>query len=174
MARTLRNITFVYVVREDRILAAMNAGLREAWSCWLTRRLSLALLERATGYVQSSSGLAQRAPSELRGELHNFEREAAIANTAGAMSTTPPEVLQATVDWAELADRIAITQQGEGYRFELYGVSGDVAVGVLQRNEIQRVLQMLQAEVGKAGWLAPANPQATPAPAPDVPKPLRN
>ena len=36
----LRSITFAYRAREDRVLAAVNLGQAEAWSCWLTRRLS--------------------------------------------------------------------------------------------------------------------------------------
>ena len=63
--RALRSITFVYVPREDRILAAINAGRDDAWSCWLTRRLALAVLERTTDFVASSSDLAQRAPADF-------------------------------------------------------------------------------------------------------------
>ena len=48
MLRTLKTITFVYAPQEDRIAAAINAGGPDAWSCWLTRRLALAVLERAT------------------------------------------------------------------------------------------------------------------------------
>ena len=175
MARTLRNITFVYVPREDRILGAINAGHRDAWSCWLTRRLALAVLERTTQYIASTSDLAQRAPSDFRGEMIAFERDAAIAKTAGAMSVTPPDVIKSTASWAELAERLTISQQGEGYRFELHGLSGDVAAGVLKRTELQRILQMLHAEVVKAGWLAsPAKPQTAPAPTATDPKPARH
>jgi len=172
MARTLRNITFVYVPREDRILAAVNAGLREAWSVWLTRRLTLALLERTGEYLRSRSDLAQRAPAELRGEMHAFERDAAIAKTKGAMSVTPPDVLQSTASWAELAERVAITPQGEDYRLELFGHSGDTAAAAVKGAELQRILQMLQSEVAKAGWLAPpVKPQTAPTPAASEPKP---
>jgi len=72
MLRTLKNLTFVYVPREDRVLAAINAGQQEAWSCWLTRRLALAVLERATAYVARTSDMAQRAPADLRGEFVAF------------------------------------------------------------------------------------------------------
>lgn len=175
MARTLRNITFVYTPREDRILAAINAGLREAWSVWLTRRLTLALLERTTQFLRSRSDLAQRAPAELRGEMHAFERDAAIARTKGAMSVTPTDVLQSTASWAELAERLTIKPQADNYRLELFGQSGDMAAGVVKPAELQRILQMLQAEVAKAGWLAsPVKAEAAPTPAPTEPKPLRN
>ena len=175
MARTLRSITFVYVPREDRILAAVNAGHREAWSCWLTRRLTLAVLEKTADYLASSSDLAQRAPADFRGEAIAFERDAALAKTQNAMSVTPADVLQATANWAELADRLAITQHPEGYQLELYGVSGDSAAGVVKRPELQRLLQMLQLEAAKSGWLpVTAKPQAAAPPAASDPKPLRN
>ena len=92
MLRALKTITFLYVPQEDRIAGTINAGHPDAWSCWLTRRLALAVLERATDYIANTSNLAQRAPAELRGEAIAFEREAAIAKTAPAMSQTPPEI----------------------------------------------------------------------------------
>jgi hypothetical protein len=174
--RALRSITFVYVPREDRILAAINAGHREAWSCWLSRRLTLAVLEKTAEYLASSSNLAQRAPADFRGEAIAFERDAAIARTQSAMSVTPADVLQATASWAELAERLAIVHHAEGYQLELHGLSGDSAAGVVKRPELQRMLQMLQLEVAKAGWLPVpgAKPQAGSAPPPGDPKPLRN
>jgi hypothetical protein len=174
MLRALKTLTFVYVPREDRVMAAINAGHGDAWSCWLTRRLSLAILERAPQYLQSKSDLTQRAPADLRSEMASFEREAAIAKTAGAMSVTPPQVLQQSASAAELADRLSITQQSEGFRFELLGLTGAGAGAVFRADELQRTLQMLQGEVVKAGWIAAATKPQAAAPAPADPKLLRN
>jgi hypothetical protein len=173
--RALKTITFVYDPREDRVLGVLNAGLAEAWSCWLTRRLALALLERAVNYVANTSELAQRTPADFRGDSIAFEREAAIASTAKAMSTTPPNVLQATVPAAELADRVTIAPHGDKLRIELHGRDEEGAAGVVSRAELQRILQMLQAAVAKAGWLAaPVKSQPAPTPAAADPKPIRH
>lgn len=173
--RTLRSVTFVYVPREDRILAAINAGHSDAWSCWLTRRLALAVLERTTDYITGSSDLAQRAPADLRAEMVAFERDAAIAKTAPAMSVTAGVVLNSTAEAAELADRLTVAQQANGFRFELRGRSDEGAAGIVARAELQRMLQMLQGEIGKAGWVAaPAKPQAAPTPAIPQTKPARH
>jgi hypothetical protein len=173
--RVLKTITFVYDTREDRILAAINAGHPAAWPCWLSRRLALALLDRAAEYLLSTSALAQRAPADFRGEFVAFERDAAIANTADAMSNTPTDVLKSSATRAELAERVTISNQGNRFRLELRGQSGGGAVGVPTRAEIQRILQMLQAEVAKAGWLAtPAKSQAAPATDTAGPKPIRH
>jgi len=175
MPRALRSVTFVYVPREDRILTAINAGHPDAWSCWLTRRLALAVLERTTNYIAGSSNLAQRAPADLRSEMIAFERDAAIAKTAAAMSNTPGAVLTSTAAAAELADRLTISQHGDGFRLELRGQIDEGVAGVLKRAELQRLLQMLQAEIAKAAWLAaPAKPQTAPAPAAPDTKPARH
>jgi len=173
--RVLTTITFVYETREDRVLAAINAGQAEAWSCWLTRRVVLALLEPATEFLASTSTLAQRAPADFRGEFVAFERDAAIATTAKAMSKTPAGVLKSSATAAELADRLTISRDGDRFRLELRGQAGGGAAGRLTRAELQRVLQMLQAEVAKAGWLAlPGKSQAAPAAAASDPKPVRH
>jgi hypothetical protein len=83
--------------------------------------LALAVLQRATEYLVSTSDLAQRAPAEFRGEVVAFEREAAIAKTAPAMSSTSPAVLKASTDTAELAERLTISREGEAFRLELRG-----------------------------------------------------
>lgn len=160
--QVLTSVTFVYAMREDRILAAINPGRPEAWSCWLTRRIVLALLERVAEILANTSALAQRAPAEIRGELVAFEREAAMAKTAPRMSQTPADALNASASAAELVERLSITNQGDNFRVELHGVRGGGAAGVLARAGLQRILQMLQDEVTKAGWLATA---AKPQPA---------
>ena len=175
MLRRIRTLTFVYVVREDRVMTAVNAGHAESWSCWLTRRLALAVLDRAATYLASTSPLAQRAPAELRNEMTAFEREAGIAKTAAAMSVTPPAILKQSETVAELADRLTIAQQGEAFRLELHGPGEDGAAGLFKRAELQRVLQMLQVEVTKAGWTAvPGQPPAASPSAPAADKPFRH
>ncbi len=175
MLRTLKTVTFLYVPHEDRIAAAINAGHPDAWSCWLTRRLALAVLERATDYVASTSNLAQRAPAELRREAIAFEREAAIAKTAPAMSQTAPEILKSSAAAAELAERLTIAREQDVFRLELRGQSGNGATGAVKREELQRILQMLQAVVMQAGWLvAPVAVQPAAAPAAADPKPARH
>ena len=168
-----KSVTFVYKPREDRILAIINAGHPEAWSCWLTRRLVLALLSRVTDLLANTSALAQRAPADIRHELVAFERDAAMANTAKAMSQTPAEVLKTNAAVTELAERLTISSRGDSLQVELRGESGGGAAGVLTRAELQRILQMLQTEVAKANWLdtsvkssaAPATGEAASKPA---------
>jgi hypothetical protein len=174
--QVLTTVTFVYEPREDRIAAAINAGRPEAWSCWLTRRLALALLERGSGYLTKTSDLAAQAPADLRGEFAAFEREAALASTADAMTKTPPEILRSSASTAELAEQLTISRNNKGgFKFELRGQSGEGAAGVLTRAEMQRMLAMLRSVVAKAGWIAvPPVPQASRSAAADLPKPVRH
>ena len=171
----LKSITFAYNTPEDRILAAINPGRPEAWSCWLTRRLVLALVSRSQEFVANTSPLVQRASVEQRGELVAFEREAAIVKTAQAMSHTPPEVVKSAVPTAELAQRVTIASQGDNLRLEIRGVAWGGADGTVTRPEFQRILQMLQQEVIKSGWLVPpADPGPAAAPDAATVKPSRH
>ncbi len=156
----LKFVTFIYAMQQDRILVAINPGTPEAWSCWLTRRTALPLLEQAREILAKTSALAQRAPTENRSEIVAFERHAAMVETAQRMNRIPADALNASARSAELVDRLSIANQGENFRFELRGLGGGGAAGMLRRVGIQRILQMLEDEVAKAGWAdSPAKPQ---------------
>jgi hypothetical protein len=172
---TLKSITFAYDPREDRVLAVVNPGQTPTWSCWLTRRLVLSLLENGAKFLANTSTLVKRAAPDARREVAAFEREAAVAKTARAMSVTPPDVLKMTVAAAELVHQVTLTQLGERIRMELRGIAGGGSEAGLTRAELQRVLDMLHAEVVKAAWsAAPAAVAPASPPAEQPPKPARH
>ena len=111
---TFKSITFSYRPLEDRVLAAVNLGKSDAWSCWLTRRLSLAVLERADTFLARTSLLAKRAGPTYKGELVAFEQNAAMAATERAVSPTPRDVLDTCATGAELAIELTMTAKGGG------------------------------------------------------------
>ena len=94
----------------------------------------------------------KQAPADVRGELLTFEREAAMATTAKAMSNTPANVLKASATAAKLVERLTISSRTDWFRLELRGETESGVTGWLTRAELQRVLLMLQVEVTKAGW----------------------
>lgn len=151
--QVLTSVVFVYAMQQDRILAAVNPGSPQAWSCWLTRRVVLALLQQAAQILAKTSALAQRMPAANQGEIVAFEHEAAMAKTAERMTSVPADVLTASACAAELVDRVSITKQDDNFRVELRGLKGGGAVGMLRRVGLQRILQMLENEVAKAGWV---------------------
>ena len=70
---------------------------------------------------------------------------------------------------------MTITPAGESFRLELLGLNGAGAAALFKLVELQRMLQMLQAEVAKAGWLlSPAKPQTSAEPVTADPKPFRH
>jgi hypothetical protein len=174
MARALKSVNFSYVAEEDRVLAAINPGGPEAWSCWLTRRVVLALLARAAEFLASTSHVMQQAPASVRGELVTFEREVAMAKTAKAMSVTPPAVLKASAREAELVVRVTISGQADNFRIELQGEKGGGAAGLFSRAEVQRVLQMLKVAVAKADWFGTPAAPVDPGAGETGPKPVRH
>jgi hypothetical protein len=122
-------------------------------------------------FLATTSPLAQRAAPDQRHEVAAFERDAALATTAQALSATPTDALSPSAASAELADRLTITQQGQDFRFELIGDRGGGATGMVLRAEFQRILRMLEGEVIKAGWVnviaasAPVAQEGAPKPA---------
>ena len=161
--RVLKSLSFVYDPREDRILAAVNAGTAEAWSCWLTRRVTLALLAKIHEILADTSSLAQQTPATARGQIMAFERDAALHQTASRMTQIPPNVVADSATMGELIEQLSIGPQGDGFRVELRGLKGGMAAGVLRRVGLQRIAQMLQDEMVKAGWMeTPAKPLTDP------------
>jgi hypothetical protein len=56
------------------------------------------------------------------------------------MSQTPPEVLKSSTAAAEPADQLTISREQDAFRLELRGQSGNGTVGVVKREELQRIL----------------------------------
>jgi hypothetical protein len=129
----------------------------------------MALLAKSAEFLATTSTLVQRAAPEHRSDLASFERESAMAQTAPAMSPTPREVVKAAPPAAELAQTVTITKRGDRYQIDIHGDGGGGVTGILARAELQRIMQMLQEVVVKAGWTgaaaaAMAAPQQPPAP----------
>lgn len=167
--RLLKSIAFSYDPSEDRILAAVNAGLPEAWACWLTRRLTLAALHEARKFLDSTSTVALRAAGEFRQEIIAIERAAAIENTVKALRKASATILQASATRADRAASVKVTIRGAGFQLELHGRDGEVAGCLIDRDHLQRILQMLDEEVKKASWMRPPEAPAQSAAAPPDP-----
>jgi hypothetical protein len=149
----LKAIAFSFDLAQDRILAVVNPGALDSWAFWLTRRLVRTLLARLPTTLEKSSPLAKQAPADHRSEIVAFEKEAAMASTAPAMSQTDNSIMRNNAAAAELAVQLSLSEQGDGFRLVLQGERGGQAAGVVGRAELQRILQMLQGEAAKAGWM---------------------
>jgi hypothetical protein len=171
--RTINAIALAYDAAQDRVLAVINPGGVNSWSYWLTRRLIVQLLGRLPAALAATSKVAKQAPVEYRSELATFEREAAIAKTAAAMSKTDNGVLRMNAAAAELAVTVSLEDKGDTLRFILVGERGGQAAGTMSRPDLQRIIYMLEQEVAKAEWIVPAAPPAAAADAPAAPTPKR-
>jgi hypothetical protein len=148
----LKTVTFIYDIREDRILAAINAGDTDSWSCWLTRRMALALLAKADEFLSKTSKLLQNATAETREQLISFEREAALVQTAGSVKRTPNDVILDRPRAAELLHEVTLNQRGTIYEIILKAEVGRGSVATVNRAELQRIMQMMRDVAAKANW----------------------
>jgi hypothetical protein len=168
-----QTLTLSYDPREDRILAAVNVSQPDHWSCWLTRRLTLAVLEQTPAYLTQTSPLTQKTPIDYRSDLIQFEHQAAMAQTAPALSRTDNEVVRTVAVEAALAERLSLHSIPNGFVFELVDIHGQTRQIGMERAHLQRVLHMIADEAARAGWIAPAAPAAA-EPGGAHPKPTAN
>ena len=152
--RALQTISFIYDMREDRVLALVNIGGPEAWACWLTRRVATVLLERAANLIASTSTLAQRSPAANSSNVVSFGRDAANTNTADNTSEVPLDALRTIGPTAALVGQMTISRQGASFGLELQEKGGDGVAAVLDRDELQRILDKLETVAVQANWLS--------------------
>jgi hypothetical protein len=150
---TLKALALAFDAAQDRILAVVNPAGLDSWSFWFTRRLVLQVLGRLPSALEATSPVTKQAPAEYRADVLEFERQAALATTAKAMTQTDPSTIRMNAASAELASGLSISEQGGGFRVDIRGERGGQAAGVLGRAELQRILQMLHEEATKGAWL---------------------
>jgi hypothetical protein len=158
MQYRLQTLAFAYDLHEDRILAIVNPE-QQPWACWVTRRLALATLHETGKFIVKTSPLARHAAPAFRAEISAFEREAAMANTAKSVRNVPFAGSSTYVSAARRADRLTITSHADKFKIELFDSKGDAAGAVIGRADLQRIMQMLDYEVRKAGWIDIVNVQ---------------
>jgi hypothetical protein len=156
-----QTLTLAYDRQEDRIIATTDINTPASWSCWLTRRLALTFLNRTAEYLARTSPLAETAATEHRGDLVEFEREAALERTASATARADDNAINRNKASAELAVSMGMVDQGSGFRLELAGDRGGSASGELSRPLIQRILKALADECIRGEWAAAATGVAT-------------
>ena len=132
---------------------AFNAGKDDAWSCWLTRRMSLVILKKLAPYLEKTSAVVAQAPFEHRHEVAVMEREMALSSTQNAISQTPETVLAKADGNGELVIDVTLTPRPSDFVVLLSGSAGGKAQGILTRAHLQTVLHLLEQEVTKASWL---------------------
>ena len=156
----LRSITFHYESQQDRILAAINVEEGNRWSCWLTRRMTLAALDQIRKLVERTSELGKKADTASRPDVFAFEREAALVNSSSAVRSTPRGALKISSTTTECANRITVAYVRQKFRLEIEGSSSELARALIDRPLFQRIICALEDEVVKADWVMAREPHA--------------
>ena len=149
---TPASITLDYESSEDRILAVINAGRVDASGYWLTRRLTLNIIERANPYLDRMSPVVGNTPQELRGDLAAMERQVALARTEGAVSRAGNDALTDAAAKADLAVEITIAKETNGFALQLRSRNGAHTSLVWSRDHLQRIVLMIEEIAARSGW----------------------
>ena len=153
MIHTLKSVAPRYEQLEDRILLAINLGKDDEWSCWLTRRMTLGVLQRFNVFLDRTSAVTRRTSLEHRAEVAAMERDAAIESTRKAVKPIAKETIDGVASSGELAMELRLTPERKGLALEITGRAGNQARALLNRAQLRTILFLIQKEATKANWV---------------------
>lgn len=143
-------ITFHYDAIEDRILLIGNLNnTHPRCDFWLTRSITLKLLNALGGLVRQTSQQIAAAPAEYQSGLAQFEHEQAQQN----MQVTP-EKEQPVADAPQLLHKMDISHQDQRYQLIMFGADGSkpIAAAVLSHDELHQILSLLHRGAVELNW----------------------
>lgn len=148
--QSIATITFHYDPVEDRILLVGNFNNNQPrCDFWLTRNITLRLLEALSSLVRQTSSHVSAAPSEYQSGLAQFEHEQAQVD----MQLKPePELRKAGAPG--LLYKVDVSHQGQRYlvRFYEHGNEDATAQTQLTHNELHQVLSLLHRGALELDW----------------------
>lgn len=145
--------TFDYDELEDRIRLSGNLynGAPEI-SFWLTRRLSLRLLNASVDLIQKTSPTVANAPLEHRSAMALFEHES--AQVEAKIDTTlnaAPKYLTTNV---EILRRLDISFVEQHYKLSFFFKDNDMpaAVSILSHSQLHQTLFLIHKGADALEW----------------------
>lgn len=143
-------ITFHYDPIEDRILLVGNLNNQQPrCDFWLTRNITLKLLEALSSLVRRTSEQVATAPSEHQSGLAQFEHEQAQQN----MQLHPePDVPDSHIPG--LLCKVDVSHQGQRYQVRFYEQNQEdaAAQALLTHEELHQVLSLLHRGALELSW----------------------
>ena len=150
--------TFDYDEVEDRIRVSGNLynGL-PAISFWLTRKLTLKLLNAAEGLVHKTSPVIVKTPAQHKSAMALFEHQNAELALASAIKhrsaekSEHPVVKETPV--TQILGRLDISYRPEKYTFKFYGIDeSPLATSVVGYNEFHQLLSLMHRGALHLNW----------------------
>lgn len=146
----LAAITFHYDPVEDRILMVGNLNNDQPRrDFWLTRNITLKLLEALSTLVRQTSEQVVNAPQEHQSGIAQFEHEKAQQNMRVHSETHSP-----VSESASLLYKIDVSHRGHRYQVRFYDHEAEdaQAQAVLSHDELHQVLSLLHRGALELNW----------------------
>lgn len=146
----IATITFHYDPVEDRILLVGNfQNNQPRCDFWLTRNITLKLLNGLSSLVQKTSAHIATAPREHQSGLAQFEHEQAQIDMQLQPEANLPEGGS-----PGLLDKVDVSHQGQRYQMRLYEHGNDevIAQAQLTHSELHQVLSLLHRGALELNW----------------------
>lgn len=144
--------SFHYDEFQDRIrlIGNLDNGLQRI-DFWLTRRLTLRLLDASMELISRTSKAVTEAPVELRPAMAQFEHEQ--ASQAANISKEKHRADHRDFS-AQVLNRLDISYQGSRYKLSLFLADQDepCALGMLNYEEMHQVLHLIHRGAEVLDW----------------------
>ncbi len=150
----IASFTFQFDAAEDRIRLIGNlSNGQPRIDFWLTRRLTLRLVDAYSKIVQQTSRRVSESPPEYRDAMAQFEHDQAREKMEATQEQVPDNEFG-----AQLLRRIDISFRDGRYQLKFFtGDEGDepLAISVLTYPELHQVFHLIHGGCETLEWAAP-------------------
>jgi len=151
--QNIGSYTFQFDFAEDRIrvIGNLNNG-QPRMDFWLTRRLTLKLLDAANQLVRQTSERVSQTPQAHQGEMAEFEHQKAQQQMQLNQEPVPP--LSTDQGGIQLLHRIDISFKQNSYILLLFCHSQEAAVAssTLTYDELHQIFHLIHTGCEKLEW----------------------
>jgi len=153
----IETFTFDYNTMEDRILISANLYNRlDEINFWLTRKLTLKLLDAGAGLIEKTSPVIAKTPIEHKAAMALFEHqnaEQSTANQAFPANISKEGNIELTSEPSVLT-RLDIGYKAQQYKFSFFIAKQDdaIAVSLIDYKEFHQILALIHKGAVHLNW----------------------
>lgn len=153
----IETLTFDYDEMEDRILVSANLyNHLDEINFWLTRKLTLKLLDAGAGLIKKTSPVIAKTPAEHKAAMALFEHQ--NAEQSAATHSFPANIskensIELSADPSVLT-RLDIGYKAKQYKFSFFIAKQDdvIAISLINCKEFHQILALIHKGALHLNW----------------------
>jgi hypothetical protein len=117
-------------------------------------------LAQLKSYLDRTSDLVGRTPTEYRSEVAALERQKAVRTGQKSVGRLSGDQAEMPAAYTELATELKLGPRRKGFLLEIIGRDGGQVRGLVSRTELETILSLMEHGALKGGWLGLLPPKA--------------